>query len=172
MDDVARAILKEILPQERAVRPPKPAKVNREDQLDHLAAPLLLERAAYLHKLAKLGEGSASEVLKEYPGHAIHLLVRNRNGCAEQHARFADLFFVLEGRASLATGGMINHATTIAPGEIRGNDLEGCTLQELRAGDVAHVPAGLPHQMRVSGDTPVTCMVVKIEQDQQSTQVR
>jgi mannose-6-phosphate isomerase-like protein (cupin superfamily) len=147
--------------------PPKAKRKRREDALDHLSSPILLERAAYLRKLAKHGDGSAGEVLKEYPQHAIHLLVRSRNGGAELHENFADLFFVLEGRAALVTGGTVADAKIIAPGEVRGSSVEGGIHQELRAGDVAHVPAGLPHQMLVSGDNVVTCLVVKIQQEPQ-----
>lgn len=171
MDDFSKVILRELLPAEK--EPPLRRMGKREpkeDALDHLAAPILLERAAHLRKLARLGDGSASEVLREYPQHAIHLLVRSRNGGAEQHARFADLFFVLEGRAALLTGGTVAEAKTIGPGEIRGSAVEGGVVQELRAGDVAHVPAGLPHQMLVSGDKFVTCLVVKMEQDLQKAQ--
>jgi mannose-6-phosphate isomerase-like protein (cupin superfamily) len=166
MDDFSKTILKELLPVEK--EPPFPSKGKRDrrdDALDHLAAPILLERAAHLRKLAKVGDGSAGEVLKEYPQHAIHLLVRSRNGCAELHENFADLFFVIEGRAALVTGGTIADAKAIAPGETRGSSVEGGIRQELRAGDVAHVPAGLPHQMLVSGDKFVTCLVLKIQQD-------
>src|ERR1700742_458054 len=141
MDDFSKAILKELLPTEKLPTAPKGKRDRRDDILDHLAAPILLERAAYLRKLAKLGEGSASEVLKEYPQHAIHLLVRSRNGGAELHERFADLFFVIDGRAALLTGGTISDAKTIAPGEIRGSAIHGGVQQELRAGDLAHVPA-------------------------------
>ncbi|HEY6488205.1 MAG: hypothetical protein WCC26_18110 [Terracidiphilus sp.] len=168
MDDFSKAILRELLPTEN--EPPLRTKGKRKskgDALDHMAAPILLERAAHLRKLARLGDGSASEVLKKYPQHAIHLLVRSRNGGAEQHARFEDLFFVLEGRAALLTGGTVADAKTIASGEVRGSAVEGGLVQDLRAGDVAHVPAGLPHQMLVSGDKFVTCLVVKIEQDPQ-----
>jgi len=164
MDDLAKVILKELLPAEKPAATSSAKSQNREDALDHLASPVLLERAAYLRKLAKLGDGVASEVLKEYPLHAIHLLVRNRNGIAEQHEKFADIFFVLEGRAALVTGGAIANTRTIAPGETRGDSVEGGARQELRAGDVAHVPAGLPHQMVVGGDTSVTCLVVKVQQ--------
>jgi mannose-6-phosphate isomerase-like protein (cupin superfamily) len=164
VDDFSKTILKELLPQEKEIPVPRQPRNNAEDALDHLSAPILLERGAYLRKMAKLGDGSASEVLKSYPQHAIHLLVRNRDGGAEQHARFADLFLVLEGRAALATGGTIVNAKTIAEGEVRGESVEGGALQELRPGDLAHVRAGLPHQMRVSGDKPVTCLVIKIEQ--------
>jgi len=165
MDDFSKAILKELLPSEKPIPSPRSKRDKDEEILDHLAAPILLERAAYLKKLARAGEGSASEILKEYPRHAIHLLVRSRDGGAEQHARFADLFFVIEGRTALLTGGTIPNAKTISPGEIRGLTIEGGTEQELRAGDLAHVPAGLPHQMLVSGDRFVTCLVLKIEQD-------
>lgn len=166
MDDFSKSILKELLPAEKLPMPQK-GKRKRADILDHLAAPVLLERAAYLRKLARLSEGSASEVLKEYPRHAIHLLVRSRDGQAELHERFADLFFVIDGRASLVTGGTVADAKTIAPGEIRGSSVQGGAQQNLGAGDVAHVPAGLPHQMLVAGDKFVTCLVLKIEQDPQ-----
>jgi quercetin dioxygenase-like cupin family protein len=36
--------------------------------------------------------------------------------------------------------------------------------QPLRAGDIAHVPAGVPHQMLINGDKTFTSFVVKIEQ--------
>ena len=164
MDDLSKLILKELLPSEKLVAKSSSKSQAREDVLDHLASPVLLEHAAYLRKLAKLGDGSASEVLKDYPQHAVHLLVRNRSGIAEQHEKFADVFFVLEGRAALVTGGSIANARTIAPGETRGDSVDGGARQELRSGDVAHVPAGLPHQMIVTGDTSVTCLVLKIQQ--------
>ena len=167
MDDFSKAILKGLLPAEKLPEPPKSKRGRGKDALDHLAAPVLLERAAHLRKLARLSDGSASEVLKEYPQHAIHLLVRSRDGAAELHERFADLFFVIDGRAALFTGGTVADAKTIAPGEIRGSSVQGGVRQELRAGDVAHVPAGLPHQMLVTGDKFVTCLVLKIEQDPQ-----
>ena len=167
MDDFSKAILRELLPSEKVPRAPKNRRSEDGESLDHLAAPILLERAAYLKKLARAGDGSASEVLKQYPQHAIHLLVRSRNGGAEQHARFADLFIVVDGRAALLTGGTITDAKTISPGEVRGSVIEGGVQQELRPGDLAHVPAGLPHQMLVAGDKFVTCLVVKIEQDPQ-----
>lgn len=167
MDDFSKTILKELLPSEKLPPAPRAKKEKGDDALDHLPAPVLLERASYLKKLARASEGSASEVLKQYPQHAIHLLVRSRNGGAELHERFADLFFVLDGRATLLTGGTIADARTVAPGEMRGSTIQGGTQQELRAGDLAHVPAGLPHQMLVSGDKFVTCLVLKIEQDPQ-----
>ena len=132
---------------------------------DHWASPVLLERAAYLRKLAKLADGQASETLREYPQHATMLSFRARDGEAEVHEQCTDLFLVLDGRATLVTGGTVVGAETIGPGEIRGASIEGGTRQELRAGDVAHVPAGVPHQMLVPGDKTFASFVVKIREN-------
>lgn len=131
---------------------------------DHWSMPVVLERAAYLRRLAKAGDGSASETLRSYQGHSIMLSVRLRSGIAEFHLRFADLFIVLEGRATLVTGGVIVHPREEAPGEIRGVEVQGGIQRELHAGDVAHVPAATPHQMLLSGDAGFTSLVMKIEQ--------
>jgi uncharacterized RmlC-like cupin family protein len=126
---------------------------------------VLLERGSYLRKLAKAGDGQASETLKEYPQHATMLSFRSRDGEAELHENFADVFYVLDGRATLVTGGKVAGARTIGPGEIRGERVEAGTRQELRAGDVAHVPAGVPHQMLVASDKTFTAFVVKIREN-------
>jgi mannose-6-phosphate isomerase-like protein (cupin superfamily) len=168
MDRIEREILRELLPAEKDVtQGPVKHEGQEKDcagQLDHWSGAVLLERGAYLRKLAKYGDGQASETLKEYPQHATMLSFRARDGVAELHENFADIFCVLEGRATLVTGGTVIGEHTVGPGEIRGERLEGGTRQELRAGDVAHVPAGVPHQMLVAGDRTFTSFVVKIRE--------
>jgi mannose-6-phosphate isomerase-like protein (cupin superfamily) len=168
MDKIKNQILKELLPAEKDVAPAA-AKAHAGGKMpalhsDHWTSAVLLERAAYLHKLAKHGDGSAGETLKEYPRHCAMLSFRSRDGEAEAHENFADVFYVLEGRATLVTGGTIVGARVVKPGETRGDSIEGGARQEMRAGDVAHVPAGLPHQMLVAGEQTVTCLVVKVEE--------
>jgi mannose-6-phosphate isomerase-like protein (cupin superfamily) len=165
MEKIAQQILKELLPAEKEVAPPASAKAPR-NSVDHWSPAILLERGAYLRKMAAYGDGSASETLKEYPGHCTMLSFRSRDGDAEVHQNFADLFFVLEGRAVMVTGGTVKGARITAPGEMRGVSIEGGTRQEMKAGDLVHVPAGLPHQMLVSSEQTVTCFVVKIEENQ------
>ena len=155
--------LEKMLSKEIDLEPPAPRKV-RLTPADHYSPAVLLERAAYLRKLAKHGEGSASETLKEYPQHFTMLSFRSRSGEAEVHADHADLFYVLDGRATLVTGGTVTAARTIGPREIRGQSINGGTPQELRAGDLAHVPAGVPHQMLVPSDKTVTCFVMKVRE--------
>lgn len=161
-DTFSKQILKLINPELPEPRD-KTAK-DRSGQLDHWSHAVLMERAGYLRKLAKHGDGSASETLKEYPQHFTMISFRGRDGVVELHEEFADLFVVLDGHATLVTGGTIEGAETIGPGEIRGVSIEGGARKELRAGDVAHVPAGLPHQMLISGDQTFTSFVMKIRE--------
>jgi mannose-6-phosphate isomerase-like protein (cupin superfamily) len=159
MDLLSKAILKDVNLDE--VQP----KSNIPKSLvDHWSPPVLLERAAYLRKLAKHGDGSASETLREYPQHCVMLSFRSRDGEVEVHEKFADLFCVLAGKATLVTGGVVNGAQTIAQGETRGESIEGGARQTLRAGDVAHVPAGTPHQMLVKAEDTITCLVIKVQE--------
>ena len=83
----------------------------------------------------------------------------------EIKAALTDLFVVLDGRATLVTGGTVAGAHRIGPGEMRGSSVEGGARQELRAGDVAHVPAGLSHQMLVANGETVTCLVMKVQEN-------
>lgn len=158
MDLFEKGLLNQIDPE-----PPKPRAVKLTPA-DHYSPAVLLERAAYLRKLAKHGDGSASETLKEYPQHFTMLSFRSRSGEAEVHADHADLFYVLDGRATLVTGGAVAGARMVGPGETRGESISGGTPQEMRAGDVAHVPAGVPHQMLVPTDKTVTCFVLKVRE--------
>lgn len=143
---------------------PAPPTARERKLVDHWTPAVLLERSAYLRKMASAGSGGAGETLKEYTRHTAMLSFRNRDGEAEVHARFADLFCVLAGAATLVTGGTVVKARTVGPGEIRGEGIEGGTRQELRAGDVAHIPAGVPHQMLVPHEKNFTAFVLKIEE--------
>jgi mannose-6-phosphate isomerase-like protein (cupin superfamily) len=156
---LAKAILRDVNLNEVS-----PKASSTKNTVDHWSPAVLLERAAYLRKLAKHGDGSASETLKEYPQHCAMLSFRSRDGEVEVHEKFADLFCVLAGKATLVTGGTVNGARMTAPGETRGASIEGGTRQTLRAGDVAHVPAGTPHQMFVKSEETVTCLVMKVQE--------
>jgi mannose-6-phosphate isomerase-like protein (cupin superfamily) len=167
MDGFEKEIWEQLIPAETdPVSRPAHARKKKGDPpgADHWPNPILLERAGYLRRLAKAGDGQASETLQQYPGHAVMLSFRARSGVVELHGNFADLFCVLDGRATLLTGGTVVGAETIAPGEIRGTSIEGGVRQELRPGDVAHVPAGVPHQILVPGEKTFSSLVVKIEQ--------
>ena len=131
---------------------------------DHRSTAELLERAKHLQEIAAKGDGSASETLEKYPHHYTMLAFRQHNGGGELHQNFADIFYILDGRASLVTGGNLVDQKSTGPGEIRGKSVEGGTRQELKAGDVVHIPAGMPHQMLLAEGESVTYYVVKVEE--------
>jgi mannose-6-phosphate isomerase-like protein (cupin superfamily) len=170
MDPLSKEIRKELFSAEKEMTLPPAKRKAAKDALaaaEHWSHAVLLERGAYLRKLANLGDGQASETLSEYPQHAAMLSFRARSGVAELHENFADLFCVLDGCATLVTGGTVVNPQQVGPGEIRGASLEGGTRQLLEAGDIAHVPAGVPHQMLLSGDKTFTSFVVKIGEKSQ-----
>ena len=130
---------------------------------DHWSPGELLERAKALQQMAA-EKGSASVILEKYPHHYTMLAFRNRNGGGEAHQNFADLFYILDGHATVVTGGEVVEPKTTAPGETLGTSVKGGTQQDVKAGDVVHIPAGMPHQMVVPGGETVTYFVVKVEE--------
>ena len=99
-----------------------------------------------LHKAMK--DGLASETLGSWGN---HLLLKTRreasSGRAELHEKQSDLIIVQSGQATIIIGGKILNGQTTAPNEIRGTSIEGGARQALKAGDVVHVPVGIPHQV-------------------------
>lgn len=158
MHNLAKEILKDVSLEEIA------PNVHKRSPVDHWTPAILLERAAYLRKMARYGNGSASETIREYSQHLAVLSVQSRSGDAELHQSFAHVFYVLAGTATLVTGGTVTHARTVGQEETRGDSIEGGTSQDLGAGDIAHVPAGIPHQILIAGEKAITCLVVKIQE--------
>src|SRR4029079_16476855 len=63
----------------------------------------------------------------------------------EVHTAEADLFYVIDGEATLITSGPVIGARPTSPGQIRGATVEGGDTHHLTKGDVMWVPAGVPH---------------------------
>jgi mannose-6-phosphate isomerase-like protein (cupin superfamily) len=163
IDRVSAQILRAVIGDEPAPKPMRRKQAGPESA-DHWTPAVLLERAAYLRKLARAGDGTASEILRAYPQYRVMLSFRSRNGEVEVHEKWADLFYVLAGAAMLVTGGTVCGARPIGPGETQGDAIEGGSRQELRAGEFVHVPAGTPHQFLVSADKTITCLVIEMQE--------
>jgi glc operon protein GlcG len=83
-------------------------------------------------------------------------------GEVEYHERFVDVMHVVEGRATVLTGGELSDPREVAPGELRAPAVEGGTKHELAEGDVLAIPSGVPHQF-VDVSDPFLYFVVKVE---------
>ncbi len=170
IDKISAQILRAVAGDEQA-RPEPLSGSARRNRInpagaDHWTQPVLIERAAYLRKLARAGDGQASETLREYPRHRVMLSFRSRNSEVEVHEHWAGLFLVLSGAAALVTGGTVVGQRLIAPGETRGDSIEGGHRRELHPGEIVHVPAGTPHQFLVSSDKTITSLVLKMQESE------
>ncbi|MBX3297498.1 MAG: heme-binding protein [Acidobacteria bacterium] len=75
----------------------------------------------------------------------VHASRREKAGASEVHDADTDIIYVLEGTATIVTGGRSVDAKTVAPGEHRGSGIEGGETRQLNKGDVLIVPSGTPH---------------------------
>jgi mannose-6-phosphate isomerase-like protein (cupin superfamily) len=100
------------------------------------------------------------EPLLETASYKVHASRREAAGKAEVHLRDTDIIYVLEGTATILTGGGVVGGATTATDEIRGSSIEGGVEQQLVKGDVFIVPNGVPHRFtRV--EAPFRYYVVK-----------
>lgn len=133
--------------------------------VNHYSAAQLKQMA---HKLEQQESfrttGSAAETLEKYPGSFTILSVRNTSGGAELHEHYADIFFVVEGDATLNSGGTVVDPKTTAPGEIRGTAVSGGVEQKLGKGDVVHIASNTPHQLSIPKGKTFIYFVVKVKE--------
>ena len=87
---------------------------------------------------------------------------REGPGEVEYHAHTVDVMHVVEGTATVVTGGEMVDVRSGADGELRAESVDGGDAHELSAGDVLAVPAGVPHQFTRVSD-PFLYFVVKVE---------
>ncbi|MGO9337580.1 MAG: cupin domain-containing protein [Terracidiphilus sp.] len=119
-----------------------------------------------LMKLAQEGnaKGSGGSTLGDYGTHAIKLSERTVSGGAEVHAHFDDIMIVMEGKATLITGGELIDAHTGSNGESTGSGIRNGITQSIATGDIVHVPAGLPHQLLISPGIAYSALVIKVKE--------
>ena len=108
------------------------------------------------------GANYADHNLARYGNHYLLLIRRDETGSAELHAHEADIFGVASGRGSVITGGKLVGAHQTKPGEMRATSISGGKKEPLAAGDIIHIPAGLPHQVLVDKAQPFTYFVIKV----------
>lgn len=75
----------------------------------------------------------------------VHASRRDKAGLSEVHDQDTDIIYVLDGTATVVTGGKSVEPKTIAPGEHRGTSIEGGETRQLKKGDVLIVPNGTAH---------------------------
>jgi len=87
---------------------------------------------------------------------------RTETGRSELHATFTDVWYVLDGAATLITGGTIENGSQTTSGEVRGTGIKGGNARRVQNGDFAVIPAGTPHWLRDIERKEILYIVVKV----------
>lgn len=83
----------------------------------------------------------------------VHTSRRDKPGLAEVHTLDTDIIYVMQGTATIVTGGTAVDAKEIAPNEIRGSRIEGGVTRQLSKGQVIIVPNNIAHWFKeVNGE--------------------
>jgi mannose-6-phosphate isomerase-like protein (cupin superfamily) len=101
--------------------------------------------------------------LIEVGDYKIHASRRDGPGLAEIHTRDTDIAYVLEGSATLVTGGTAVDPKPVGPEELRGSAIRGGQTRQLGPGDIVVIPNGVPHWFK-QVETPFRYYVVKVRQ--------
>jgi mannose-6-phosphate isomerase-like protein (cupin superfamily) len=98
----------------------------------------------------------------DFGNHAISISHREVSGRVELHQTKADVLVIQSGEADLVTGGEILEPVKTAPNELQGTSIRGGVKRHVAAGDVIHIPVGVPHQFLLAPKTEITYLVVKV----------
>jgi mannose-6-phosphate isomerase-like protein (cupin superfamily) len=112
----------------------------------------------------KDASGLASETLKKYSTDYTMLAFRSQSGKAELHEKFADFFVVVDGNATLISGGHILNGAPSAPGEVRGDSVQDGKEMKLKKGDIVHIPANIPHQLVLAKGDTFQYFIIKVQE--------
>jgi glc operon protein GlcG len=128
-----------------------------------IASPVMHGAVNYFRQDAVKSSFARGAVLLDGAGrnYMVHTSRRTEPGQAEIHLRDTDIMYVLEGSATLVTGGTAVDAKPTAADELRGTSIEGGDARQIARGDVITVPAGTPHWFKeVKG--PLNYYTVKV----------
>jgi mannose-6-phosphate isomerase-like protein (cupin superfamily) len=108
--------------------------------------------------------GLATQTIKKYSTDYSMLAFRRQSGQAELHEKFADFYVVVDGQATLVSGGKMVNGKPTAPGEVRGDSIQDGKETKLKKGDIVHIPADIPHQLLVSKGDTFQYFIVKVQE--------
>jgi mannose-6-phosphate isomerase-like protein (cupin superfamily) len=132
-------------------------------KVDYFSAQDIQKQLADLAPKAQ-SSGSSGSTLGDYTSHQVKLSVRTVSGGAEVHAHYDDVLMVTQGHATLITGGTVDNPKTGDDGETQGTGIHDGSTQLISTGDVVHIPAGTPHQLKIAKGTLFSTIVVKVRE--------
>jgi mannose-6-phosphate isomerase-like protein (cupin superfamily) len=93
----------------------------------------------------KDGQSTVTQPMLELGSYDGHLEYRASVGAAAVHEKEAEIFYVIDGSATLITGGKLVKETRTNPTNLGGTGIEGGDSRTIAKGDFILVPEGTPH---------------------------
>ncbi len=90
-------------------------------------------------------EGAVLSGAAKGENYMVHASRREKAGLAEVHDLDTDIIYVLDGTATIVTGGRSVEPKAVEPNEHRGTSIESGETRQLKKGDVLIIPKGTPH---------------------------
>ena len=127
----------------------------------HTAADLQQLEAKTTEAAQKSPTGVSLSPIDDFGTYNSILVVRVKTGDSERHQFWADQMIVNKGTITLVTGGSMvgEHLVPNQPGETRGSAIKGGEEVVLHAGDVVHIPANVPHWVKIAPGTTTTYLI-------------
>ena len=113
------------------------------------------QQVADIYRESEKQQGNKQTDVFPAPGTQMRVAVfhdeKRENDLFEVHDASDDIYYVLEGEATLALGGSLSEANEISPGEWRSKTAAGVQQVRIKKGDLIVVPRGTVHQRTVTG---------------------
>jgi mannose-6-phosphate isomerase-like protein (cupin superfamily) len=139
-----------------------PVLAQSPDVALHTAADLGQVEAKLIATAKAAPTGFAVSALDEFSNARTLLVVRVHTGPAERHQLWADQMIVEKGTLTVVYGGeMQQEQPGTSPGESTGSGVTGGKEIVLHPGDILHIPAGIPHWVKLNPGVATTYFVIK-----------
>lgn len=115
-------------------------------------------------ELTDMTKVKGTTYLSDHEFFFIQELNRIKSGEPERHDFWNDYFVIQQGDGILAYGGTQVGGMDQGMGEWRGGKIEGSKTIALHAGDVAVIPAGMPHLITLQPGKNIRYLVFKARQ--------
>jgi uncharacterized protein GlcG (DUF336 family) len=132
------------------------AAATAGDRNGHRNGAAFFDRATVTHKFERGG------LLLDAGGFKLDAGRREAPGEVELHEQTVDVMHVVQGHATVVTGGELIEPRAVAAGEVRATAVRGGTEHRLAEGDVLAIPQGVAHQFTGVSD-PFLYLVVKVQ---------
>lgn len=113
-------------------------------------------------KARRTNETNVIQRLLHAPPYDANLEYRAAAGGANLHEKDAELFYVVDGKASFTTGGTLVDPARTSPTDLRGTSIVGGDKQTVSKGDFMIVPKNTPHWFHEMGDRAIVLMAIHI----------